>query len=375
MDKANHFKISGKELQSKTIDFLRFPLIIGVIFIHTDFSNIILPGVKQINFVNYPIFSHVFILFSKIIFATCVPLFFLISGFLFFYKTDVITIKVYLQKLKNRVHTLLIPYIFWNLLVILFLVLAQTFLSGGLVSGNNKLIIDYSVQDWFRAFWDTSMINPTLDKSLPINSPFWFIRDLIVVILLSPLICFAIKKIGVYVVIALGLLWIFNPWFYEPGLSTVSFFFFSAGAYFSMYQKNFATSMKQMLPLVAPLYILIVIATLYFFGQSWWSYLYCGGIMVGLILAVGLSAYFIEKGSWHTNTFLANSSFFIFAYHRLPLVFVIKFLFKLLHPQSEAVLLLLYLACPTIIIVLGLLGYRLLRQYLPKFTAVINGGR
>ncbi len=34
------------ELQSKTIDALRFPLIVGVVFIHTDFSDIILDGQK-----------------------------------------------------------------------------------------------------------------------------------------------------------------------------------------------------------------------------------------------------------------------------------------------------------------------------------------
>jgi hypothetical protein len=53
---------------SKTIDFLRFPLIVGVVFIHTDFSNIIIQGSKQVNILHFPVFAHVFFLFSKLVF-------------------------------------------------------------------------------------------------------------------------------------------------------------------------------------------------------------------------------------------------------------------------------------------------------------------
>ena len=375
MDKDYHYKMSGDELQSKIIDFLRFPLIVGVVFIHTDFSDIVIAGVKQINFANYPIFSHIFFLFSKVIFEICVPLFFFISGFLFFYKTAGFSMEIYLQKLKSRVRSLLIPYIFWNLVVILLLLLAQMFLSGSLVSGRNKLITDYSLLDWLWSFWDTSQVNPHLNKSLPINSPFWFIRDLMVVVLFSPLIYMLIKKLGTYAVIILGLLWISNPFFYLPGLSTVSFFFFTAGAYFSINNKNFVDGMRPMLPIAVSLYVLLVAAQLFFLGRSWWADLYCAGIIIGLIAVVSVSAYFIEKESWRTNTFLANSSFFICAYHRLPLVFVIKFLFRVLRPQSEVLLLFLYVACPAIIIVFGLVIYSLLKQFWPRFTAMISGGR
>jgi Fucose 4-O-acetylase and related acetyltransferases len=375
MGKDYHFKMSAEELQSKVIDFLRFPLIVGVVFIHTDFSDIVMAGVKQISFVNYPVFSRIFFLFSRVIFEACVPLFFFISGFLFFYKTEGFSKKNYLHKLKNRIRSLLVPYIFWNLLIILFLMLAQTFLSGSLVSGRNKLITDYSLLDWLWSFWDTSQVNPHMKKTLPINSPFWFIRDLMVVIVFSPIIYILIKKLKAYAVIILGLLWIFNPFFYLPGLSIVSFFFFTAGAYFSIHKMNFVEVLKPMLRALAPLYILIVVMALYFAGAGWWSYLYCAGVVVGLLLAITVSANFIESGKWHLNPFLTNGSFFIYAYHRLPLVFVIKILFKWLHPRSDGALLLLYLACPAIVILLGLLIYSLLRQRLPRFTAIISGGR
>lgn len=375
MDKEYHSKMADEQLLSKTIDFLRFPLIVGVVFIHTDFSDVVIKGVKSINLANYPIFTHVFFLFSKVIFEVCVPLFFLISGFLFFYKTENFSFKVYLKKLKGRFRSLFIPYIFWNVVVLLFFFLAQTFLSGSLMSGRNKLVTDYSLMDWIWSFLDTSHINPHVKKTLPVNSPFWFIRDLMVVVLTSPLLYFLIKKLKVYAVILLGIVWVINPYFYQPGLSTVSFFFFAAGAYFSINKKNFVGLMKPVLYQSGVLYLFLVIAQFYFLGINWWSYLYCAGIMAGLVFAVALSAHFIEKEKWQMGPFWTNGSFFVFAYHRLPLVFVIKFLFTLVRPHSDVALLFLYFACPALIIIFGLLCYSIMRSFLPKFTAIICGGR
>ncbi|VTR34176.1 acyltransferase family protein [Sphingobacterium thalpophilum] len=363
------------ELQSKTIDALRFPLIVGVVFIHTDFSDIILDGQKQIDFGNFPVFSSIFFLFSKLIFEVCVPLFFFISGFLFFYKTEGFSRETYVQKLKNRVRSLLVPYIFWNFVVILFFFLAQTFLPEGMLSGRNKLIIDYSLSDWLWSFWDTSHINPHLEKTLPINSPFWFIRDLIVVVLCTPLLYWLLKKWGLYVVLAFGLLWVLYPYFYRPGLSTASFFFFTAGAYFSIHKINFVEMMKPLFFRLLPVYLLLAVAAFYLLGSIWWSYLYCAEVLLGLVLAVALTAGGIEKGKWQPNNFLTSGAFFIFAYHRLPLVFVIKFLFKLVRPQSDILLLVLYLAAPGLIIVLGLVGYSFLKQWMPRFMAAVGGDR
>ncbi|MGJ1436936.1 acyltransferase family protein [Sphingobacterium siyangense] len=375
MGKDYHLKHTGADLLSKTINFLRFPLIVGVVFIHTDFSHIVLAGVKQIDFVNFPIFTSVFFLFSKIIFEVCVPLFYFISGFLFFYRTEGFSIQIYFKKLKDRFRSLFIPYIFWNFVVLLFFFLAQAFFAGSLISGVNKPIVDYSVMDWIWSFWDTSKVNPHLEKTLPANSPFWFIRDLMVVVVFSPLLYWLVKKLGVFVLALLGLLWLYNPYFYLPGISTVSFFFFTAGAYFSIYKKDFVLLMKPLLPWAAGLFVFIVAAEFYFFGERCWSYLYCASVMVGLLFSIALSARFIEKGYWQPNSFLAEGSFFIFAYHRLPLVFVIKFLFYIIRPQSEVSFLLLYIACPAAVITLGLLGYRVLKNMLPRFTAIICGGR
>ncbi|QRY58290.1 acyltransferase family protein [Sphingobacterium siyangense] len=374
MERDHSSSLTSATLLSKTIDFLRFPLIVGVVLIHTDFSNIIIQGSKQVNILHFPVFAHVFFLFSKLLFEVCVPLFFFISGFLFFYRTESFTFEVYLKKLKSRLHSLFIPYIFWNLAVLFFFFLAQTFF-GGLLSGVNKPIVQYSISDWLWSFWDTSHIHAQATKNLPINSPFWFIRDLMVVVVLSPIVYILIKKLHLFAVLLIGAIWVCNPYFYLPGWSTVSFFFFSAGAYFSLHKKNFVLVMKSFLPWPTPCYILLLVGAFYSLGKGWWSYIYCANVLVGLISVVAVTASFIEKGRWRPNYFLASASFFIFAYHRLPLVFIIKLLFNQIRPQTDAALLFLYFLCPAIVILLGLLFYWAIKKLLPSFTAVICGGR
>ena len=74
----------SQEIQSKSIDFLRFPLIIGVIFIHNYSSTVVVQGVELGNDSFLPMYHVASELFSKVIGSVAVPLFFLFSGFLFF---------------------------------------------------------------------------------------------------------------------------------------------------------------------------------------------------------------------------------------------------------------------------------------------------
>jgi fucose 4-O-acetylase-like acetyltransferase len=102
------------QLQSQVIDFIRFPLIVGVLFIHNRNSNLVLDG-QIIGTDNYlPIFHYCSSFFSQVFGRISVPLFFFMSGFLFFLNVDKFNGYSYAKKLKSRAKTLLIPYLFWN---------------------------------------------------------------------------------------------------------------------------------------------------------------------------------------------------------------------------------------------------------------------
>lgn len=361
-------------LQSKTIAFLRFPLIVGVVLIHSTFGKLMVGGEMQVETGTYPVYETASYFLSQILSRIAVPLFFFFSGFLFFFKTEGFTSKVYWSKIKKRARTILLPFLIWNLVVIGFYFCAQTFVPD-LMSGRNKPVCEYNWSDWLWAFWDTSRISPAIDGTMPTNYPLWFIRDLMIVILFSPLLYLLMKKLKHYFVLLLGVLWLVGWWVDWVGFSLDAFFFFSAGAYFGIYKKNFVQPMKSYLWGLTFVYLVIAGVELGFRGEPWMPYWHKAGILIGMAFAISLCARFIENESWKASPFLAGSSFFIYAYHALPLSFVIKVLFKLFHPHSDMALIGAYLLCPAITILIGLGIYALLQRFLPRFTAIITGGR
>lgn len=186
---------SNNDRLSKTIMFLRFPLIVAVVFIHTNLADVMINGRLLVNEGQFPIhdlFRHII---TNELARIAVPLFFFISGFLFFYHTD-FSMKMYKQKLKKRVRTLLVPYLFWNTVVFLLFFLTQIFFSS-MTSGRNKLIVDYGWLDWMNLFWNYR-------EGMPVCYQFWFIRDLIFVVLFVPVLYYFIKYCKAFAVVLLG---------------------------------------------------------------------------------------------------------------------------------------------------------------------------
>lgn len=351
--------MTNEELQSKTIDFLRFPLIVGVVLIHAHLATNVL---QESRFVVYDTVSY---LISDVVARVAVPLFFFISGFLFFHRSGCFSLSTYVCKLKKRTHSILIPYLFWNLIVILLYFLAQTFLSG--LMGETKLIIHYSVVDWLGAFWSV--------KGAPICYQFWFLRDLMVVIVFSPLIYLAIKYLNWFCILILGILWYFNWWFALSGFSIAALFFFSAGAYFGIRSCNFVVSLTPFFLPVTVIYVLLAFICVFFREQSWFRYIHSLSILVGIAFFITLSAHFLEWGKWSVNPFLVGCAFFIYAYHGMPLILIQKISLKSLPFLNDWILFTVYFLSTGLIILMGLFIYCLLKRRFPRFLRVMTGGR
>lgn len=360
--------LSNDDRLSKTILFLRFPLIIAVVFIHTNLTDVMINGTLLVDEGQFPIhdlFRHVI---TSELARIAVPLFFFISGFLFFYRTD-FSMVVYGQKLKKRARTLLVPYIFWNVVVFLLFLLTQLFLSS-MTSGRNKLITDYNWLDWLNLFWNHR-------DGMPVCYQFWFIRDLMFVILFAPVLYYLIKYCKVFAVMVLGGLWLFDLWFDVPGISITAFFFFSFGAWFSINRRNFTVDFLQMRWLVTSLYFMLVVAgtLLWYYKITDYSFVYNLGILVGLVMIISWTAYGIENSCLRASTFLAGSAFFVYAYHGMPIALIVKYWVKMWQPVSELTMLTGYFLIPLFIVGLGIALYAVLRRWLPAFMGLITGGR
>lgn len=357
------------QLQSQVISFLRFPLIVCVILIHTQISSI--NGVEG-NMTNahpfsgvYPFYEFVVYLIAQVFTRVAVPLFFFFSGFLFFYKSNDFSVQLFFRKLKKRVRTLLVPYLFWNIAFILFYNLSKILFKG---NSDDFIGTGYNLWDWMITLWDYN------NMGCPISYQFWFIRDLMVVTIFAPLIHWLIKKIDYKILLVLGCLYFCGRWFKTPGFSIEAFFFYSLGAYFSITQRSFIDIVKPHTALLGCLFIGMTILIMLTRSYEYVIYFKRLVIVIGMAFTIALSATFIEIEKWKTNHFLSQSSFFIYAYHIIALPVIFKMLSSI-PITSDIIAIIVYFLWAMIAIFLGLVLYFVMTKWMPQTTKLITGGR
>lgn len=226
----------------EAFELLRFPLIACVVLIHCNLSEVTLQGVDITS--TYPSWYHSFMyFFSEALTRLAVPVFFIISGYLFFYNITDFNGKVYIGKLKRRTRSLLIPYLIWNVIAILVTLIKANMPSmfPSLAKENHDLL-------WFIcSFW-------SLDEGrCPILYPLWYVRDLMVVILFSPIIYAMIKYLKQWALVILLVLWYFPITTMPTGLGTCGFCFFPIGAYWSINGATICKALNNRLLLPPPI--------------------------------------------------------------------------------------------------------------------------
>ena len=361
MKDFNHYV----ELQSKTIDFIRFPLIIGVLFIHNASSNFILEG-QSIGTDNFlPVFHYCSTLFSQVLGRVAVPLFFFMSGFLFFLNVHTFDRYCYVNKLKRRIKTLLIPYLFWNLATIaIFVTLSSVPQLTHLVNRT------FDLNQFLFYFWD----NNGLKLGYPFSYQFWFIRDLMVAVILTPVIYLFCKH---YLLIGvIGILWYLGYWFNIVGFSSACIFFFSAGAYFGINKRNLLEDFGKIKILSFVLYPLITLVDLFTKGYVFNSFIHNSGIIIGIVFYFNFIALLFEKEKIKPMPFLSAASFFVFAIHEPFLMTVFKRItFLLLKPVNDFAFTVLYFVNVISVTLVALGLYYLLNRFFPKSTSFVTGGK
>lgn len=299
-----------------------------------------------------------------------VPMFYVISGYLFFLKCDD-GVKSTLPKMRKRVRTLLVPYLLANILTFAFYVAVNVVADHVPAIGS---VLNFRVLAWL----DEGTL--TLVKNVfwgPIAFQLWFVRDLMIVVLLSPLVylwlrmsCKEPAGLALFVVmeVLFYLLWEVNGCF-------TALFWFSIGGLFAMNPSYSVIDIDSKSGVVAFIvYIVLCVIHAFALLPEW---------------GVTLIAVFGVYGAWCIYDKLLNIkvlplppirilpicryTFFIYLVHE-PLLNIFKKL-PLLVSRSELTITICYLVIPPIFCAFAIVLGRVLEKLLPRAYKVYTGGR
>jgi succinoglycan biosynthesis protein ExoH len=207
-----------KENISSRIDILRFLMIIGLVFLHfNEFEGAQRLRLTNFNFDTHP-YTSVLTTFLENLFKSSVPILSVISGYLFF-NTPEWDVAFFLRNYKKRAQNVLFPMISWALITICF------FLIIAWVSPQSYLLVisRYDVT----SMKPVDLINAIFGVThLPVNMQFWFLHDLLLTVLISPILALFLRRIPYLALGGLFLIWMGNfniPIFFR---SDVLFFFY-----------------------------------------------------------------------------------------------------------------------------------------------------
>ncbi len=369
------------DLQSKVFDWLRFPLIVGVVFIHCfgepfDFSSLDLSQPSGLDFYN---FFRVSI--SKVLTHVCVPVFFFISGSLFFIGLEKWSKIVYLKKIKKRIKSLFVPFLLWNLIGILS-PLAGAFRDAGFYG----IHCFFEDKGYWHLFWDCekwnldgiNWIGGGTPSSSPYLIPLWFLRDLIVVSLCSPILYFFLNFLRSLGVLLLALCYISGIFLNIPGVSSTAFFFFGAGAFFRLNNIDVTKfSYKYRWFFYISALVLWILCTL-FNGHNTYegNLVYPIYVIIGSVALLNLATTIVHNNIITMPLICSKSSFFIYLSHTIWITRIVTLISQKIFGGDNALMLFAsYMFVPLTTIAICILLYSLLSKFMPKVCKILLGGR
>lgn len=345
---------------------ISFTLMVMVVFLHS--YNLEIKFTSGTKFINQGYNSFMQELISQGVTRIAVPLFFTISGYLFFLSIKDGSLLEFLSRYRKRSKTLVLPYLIWSIYGVLFYLILQSipfskpFFTKELISG-------YSVTQ----FLSTIFINP-------IPYQLWFIRDLIVLILLSPILYWLIKYLKYYLILFFLFAWIYNISY--KIFSNESILFFAIGALFSIKKiniQNYKINNRYLLFLIIWITLIFAKTILFYinFENEWLiRILLKSSILIGII-SIWLFYDHIFKNSDISKTKyypFFQYTFFLYAFHE-PVLTIFKKAFYYIFSKSELSSLIVYISAPMITIFVSILIGYYLKRFMPKYYCLITGGR
>ncbi len=348
--------LNKQQRLSNAITWLRFPLIFLIILLHC-YSVERLEG-------NHDTYFKVLYPFSLWLGETGVPGFFFISGFLFFQSK-----KKYKEKLKSRVHTLLIPYFLWNLIILLLYLAAWAVGYPQAINGTN--IVDYTITDYIRVFWDRGSYDN--GNFVPLLCPLWYIRNLLIMAILSPILYYIIRYAREFFLITVTIWWLMT---YHNAFIPQTVLFFSLGAYFAIFNNNpLLVFLKQ-----TKLFLFLFAVFAFFDILSHTAYPTPANLQIhrlSLIFNIPVSFLIADRCVQHglTNKLLPSAAFIVFCVHYPIVVMLRKISVAIFADAPDYIHIILYFVIVFVSTILSICFYLFFDKYLPNIKKLLSGNR
>ena len=343
---------------SDKLKVLSFVSIMLVLYIHSDFKEQDISGMQWINGIQ--------IFMSRMIGRCAVPLFYMISGFLFFLKVPNGIYSIF-DKMRKRIKTLFIPYIIGCIFFVVFSVL-MVIMPGSSRFINNSILPLFD-ESWLRilssVFYDSG-------NGQPLAFQLWFLRDLILIVLFSPILYLELKKTGwILIGIVLG-----ATYLNLPHVPFFALFWFLLGGQITKYTNKICSKNKGLV--FAILFLLLSVFQMLYPIASCWEYFRIPIILLGIL---GLWTLYdtmfqdnfrLQQHQWLST--ICQYTFFIYLFHE-PTLNIIRKLVVFLIGKKEVGYILSYIFSPFIFALIAILIGMNLKKFCRTAYYFCTGGR
>jgi succinoglycan biosynthesis protein ExoH len=360
----------SKDTLSQTINFARISLIVGLVFLHYEwFPNARISPFRGLDPAQNQIVTFIqsLVLFF---FFSVVPLLSMISGWLFFsFRDD--AASALSSRIRRRFSSLYLPLVFWNALFLAVLLLLFQ------VDPANQLLADMNID--FASAGPLDYLNAIFGVTAhPVGFQFWFVRDLFVTVLVSPLLWLLLTRAPLLGALFLGVAWIIGHdlWIF---FRTDVVFFFYLGAWIRLRGLPVEIGARATLVFVIAYLALCVMRTLGPYvvdGDPFILQVMTRGMrLVGVLACWGAFQRIAPTPFGGLVARFGGLAFFLHAAH-YPLIAEVKLiLWDLLPAETQPWMLVHYIVSVLITIAIGIGLGLLLTRSAPKAFALLNGGR
>lgn len=342
--------------ESDRIRIVKFICMVFVVYIHSHATEIVFSD----GTVNpaLPMWLQMLEDMVTDVISSCgVPAFFLVSSILLF-KTE----RRYLDTLRKKAKTILLPYLVWNTFWIAVFIILQSFpFTGAFFSGKNTPVLQCSRIEWLRLYGIGK------GAHYPHCYPLWFMRDLMVVLLAFPLInklASAFPKVMLIVGISLTLLPV--NFLYKTALA-----WFIIGAAIVKLQIHITVLDRVPIGISSCVYLLGVIIT----------FLLKINFVSGVFIFVGIAFWarvskeiYDNEATRRVFLWLSKWTFMVYVLHELTLSAIMKLCMRFL-PTTPLFMGMEYAIIPIFVIALCVIIGAKFQNLAPKLYALTTGER